>query len=132
MATVKVMVSGTRKYVISVTHTWVTADEAGVVIIDRSALVGPDGINIPGRIRVDEITWAVSPGLESVTLEFDDATDEVIGNYQGQGYQDYRPYGGLSMTGDPTTDTEGDVLLSEKGGAAGEYYDITLNCSLKN
>jgi len=132
MATVKVLVSGTRKYSIIITHDWVTANEADVVVIDRSTLTGPDGVNIPGRIRVDEITWSVSSGLESVTLEFDDATDETIGNYQGQGYMDYRPQGGFNMTGDPTTDTEGDILLSEKGGASGEYYMIKLDCTLKN
>lgn len=132
MATIKTLVSGSRKLVIVVTHTWVTEDEADVVIINRSDLTGPDGSSIPGRIRVDEVTWSVSSGLEAVTLEFDDATDEVIGNYQGQGYVDYRPYGGLSMAGDPTTDTEGDIILSEKGGAAGEYYNIILHCSLKN
>lgn len=132
MATVKTLVSGTRKLVIVVNHAWTAADETDVVIVDRSTLTGPDGISLPGRIRVDEVTWSVSPGLEAVTLEFDDGTDEVIGNFQGQGYADYRPYGGLSMTGDPTTDTEGDILLNEKGGAAGEYYNIILNCSLKN
>jgi hypothetical protein len=132
MATVKTLVSGNRKLVITINHAWVTANEADVVVVDRSTLTGPDGSSIPGRIRVDEITWAVSSGLESVTLEFDDATDEVIGNYQGQGYMDYRPYGGLSMAGDPTSDTEGDILLSETGGAAGEFYNITLHCTLKN
>lgn len=132
MADVKVLVSGTRKYVINVTHTWATADETNVVIINRSTLVGPDGVNIPGRIRVDEITWAVSLGIDTVRLAFDDAADEVIENLQGQGYMDYRPYGGKSMTGDPTTATEGDVLLSTVGGAAGDNYSILLNCSLKN
>ena len=132
MATVKTLISGNRKLTIVITHTHTGTDEADVVIVDRSALTGPDGSAIPGRIRVDEITWAVSSGLESVTLEFDDATDETIGNYQGQGYMDYRPDGGFNMTGDPTTDTEGDILISEFGGAAGEFYNIKLVCTLKN
>ena len=119
MATVKVLFSGTRKYAISVTHTW-AADETDVIIINRSDLVGPDGSTIP-KIRIDEITWAVSAGIEVVSLQFDDATDEVIGNYQGQGYMDYRSFGGVNMAGAPTTDTEGDILLTSVGGAAGEF-----------
>ena len=132
MATVKTLVSGNRKLAIVVSHTWATADESDVVIIDRSALIGPDGSHIPGRIRVDEITYSVSGGVMDVILDFDDATDEVIGIYQGQGYMDYRPFGGFNMTGDPTTDTEGDIQLSTTGGAAGDYYNITLHCTLKN
>lgn len=131
MATVKTLISGNRVYIINVTHTWATADATDEVIIDRSTLTGPDGQNIPGRIRIDEITWAISSGM-TVRLEFDDATDEVIENLQGQGYMDYRPYGGKSMAGDPTTATEGDVLLTEDGGAAGDNYSIMIRCTLKN
>lgn len=132
MATVKVMVSGTRKYVVNITGVFSVADETDVIVVNRSDLTGPDGVNIPGRIRVDEITWAIGVGYDYVLLEFDDATDEVIEYLQGQGYMDYRPYSGKSMTGDPTTDTEGDILLSTSGGASGDTYSIILNCSLKN
>jgi len=45
---------------------------------------------------------------------------------------DYRPYGGKSMLGDPTTDTEGDVQLTTLGGATGDTYSILLHCTLKN
>ena len=131
MATVKTLISGNNKLVVNISHTWVTSDEANVVVVDRSTLTGPDGVNVPTRVRVDEITWSVSPGLEAVTLEYDDGTDEVIGNFQGQGYIDYRPYGGFSMTGAPASATEGDILINEQGGAAGEYYNILLHCTLK-
>lgn len=131
-AVVKTLVSGTRRLVINVTGIFSVADETDTVIIDRSTLVGPDGVNIPGRIRIDEITWAVGIGFDYVQLSFDDATDESIDYYQGQGYMDYRPYGGKSMTGDPTTATEGDVQLTTLGGAAGDTYSLLINCSLKN
>jgi len=132
MATIKTMINGNRKYVVNITGEFNTADEIDVVVVDRSTLTGPDGVNIPGRIRVDEITWAVGVGFDYVVLEFDDATDEVIENLQGQGYMDYRPYGGKSMSVDPTTDNEGDILLSTSGGAAGDSYSILLHCTLKN
>ena len=132
MATVKTMVSGNRKLVINITGIFSVSDESNVVVIDRSTLTGPDGVNIPGRIRVDEITYTSGVGFDYVLLEFDDATDEVIEYLHGPGYFDYRPYGGKSMTGDPTTDTEGDILLSTSGGAAGDTYSILLHCTLKN
>jgi len=132
MATVKTMVSGNRKLVVNITGAFSVSDESNVVVIDRSTLTGPDGSAIPGRIRVDEITWAVGVGFDYVLLDWDDATDEVIEYLQGQGYMDYRPYGGKSMAGDPTTDTEGDIQLSTLGGATGDTYSILLHCTLKN
>lgn len=135
MATVKVLHNGTRKYAINVTGDYTSdgaADLTNEIIINRSSLVGPDGVNIPGRIRIDEITWDNSAGYDYVQLSWDDSTDEVIENYYGSGYMDYRPYGGKSMTGDPTTATEGDVLMSTSGGAAGDSYSLLIHCTLKN
>jgi hypothetical protein len=131
MATVKVLVKGNNKYIINITHTWVTADETNVVVVDRSGLVGPDGVNIPGKIRVDEITWAISGSLETVKLSWDLATDEVIENLSMSGYYDYRPYGGKNPVATPATATEGDILLSTVGGAANDSYSILLHCTLK-
>ena len=131
-AVMKVLLNGTRKYVVNVTGVWDTADEVDTVIIDRSTLTGPDGVSIPGRIRIDEITWSISPGFNSVLLSWDDAADENIDYFNGQGYMDYRPYGGKSMAGDPTTATEGDIQLTSEGGAAGDTYSFIINCTLKN
>lgn len=130
MATVKTLVSGNNKHVVRITHTWVSADETDQVVVDRSALIGPDGVNIPGKIRVDEITWSISGSLETVRLEWDFGTDEVIANLSGAGYQDFRPYGGSNPSGTPATATEGDIILTTTGGAANDSYDITLHCTL--
>lgn len=131
MATSKVLVSGSRKYVINITGNFTddTADLTNAVIVDRSSLIGPSGV-LPGRIRIDEITCFISVGYDYAVLKFDDSTDEVIEYLQGQGYMDYRPYGGKSMAGAPTTATEGDILLSTTGGGAGDSYSILLNCTL--
>lgn len=135
MPTVKVLHNGARKYAINVTGDFAgdgSADLTNSIIINRSDLTGPDGVNIPGRIRIDEITWSNGVGYDWIKLSWDDATDEVIEYFHGPGYMDYRPYGGKSMTGDPTTDTEGDVLMSTSGGAAGDSYSLLINCTLKN
>jgi len=135
MADVKVMVSGSRKYVINVTGSFAGDGSANItdeVVIDRSTLIGPDGVNIPGRIRIDEISWAIGVGYDSALLSWDDAADESIEFMQGQGYMDYRPYGGKSMAGDATTDTEGDIQLTTSGGAAGDTYSMLIHCTLKN
>lgn len=128
-ASVKVMVSGTRKYVINVTGIFSVADETDTVIIDRSTLTGGNG-TVPTKIRIDEVTWSIGPGFDYVLLEWDDATDEVIDYFQGQGYMDYRPYGGKKMAGTPDDAADGDVLLTTAGGAAGDTYSFLLNCTL--
>lgn len=130
-AIVKVMVSGSRKYVINVSGVWDTADETDTIIIDRSTLLGPGG-SVPTYIRIDEITWAVGAGFDNVFLSWDDATDEVVDYYQGQGYMDYRPYGGKSMSAAPTTAAEGDLQLTSVGGATNDTYSFIINCSLKD
>lgn len=130
MAVMKVMINGTRKYVVNITGVFNSSDETNVVVINRSDLTGPGGV-LPNKIRIDEVTWAVGSGFSYVMLEFDDGTDEVIEYFQGQGYMDYRPHGGKSMTAEPASATEGDVLLTTLGGASEDTYSILLNCTLK-
>ncbi len=132
MAIVKVMVSGTRKYVVNITGEYDVADEVDVVVIDRSSLIGPDGKNIPGKIRIDEITYAVGIGFDFVKLSWDNAANEDIEFLQGQGRMDYRSVSGKSPKDDPILAPYGDVLLTTSGGAAGDSYSILLNCSLKD
>ena len=131
MATVKTLIKGSRKLSINVTHTWAAADETNVIIIDRSTLVGPKG-TLPTAIRIDEITFSTSPGIEILKLSWDLATDEVIEIMSGAGYYDYRPFGGKSPATAPASATEGDVLLSTVGGAAGDAYSLLIHCTLKD
>lgn len=134
MATVpviKTVFSGNNKLVVNITGVFDTADASAYVVVDRSTLTGPDQVNPPTYIRVDELTWSVGVNFDEVTLSFDDATDEVIERLQGQGYMDYRPYGGKKMAGAPTTATEGDIVLDTVGGSANGNFSILLVCTLK-
>ena len=134
MATVKTLVSGNNKLVVNITGNFTTdtADLTNAVLIDRSTLTGPDGVNPPNKIRIDEITWAIGVGYDYFMLEWDDGTDEVIEMLQGQGYMDFRPFGGKSPAADPGTATEGDVIGTTSGGGAGDSYSILLCCTLKS
>lgn len=131
MATVKTVYSSPQRLVVNITGAFDTTDETDVVVIDRSTLTGPNG-SVPTKIRVDDITWAVGSGFDYVMLEWDDGTDEVIEYLQGQGYMDFTPHGGKSPAASPGSASEGDILLTTSGGAAGDTYSIYLNLRLKD
>jgi hypothetical protein len=125
----RVLISGRNKYVINVTGTFSVADETDTIVIDKSTLTGPKGVE-PGRIRIDEITWAVSPGFDYVLLEWDHATDSVVDYFSGTGFMDYAPYGGKN---DPlSADSTGDLILTTLGGAANDNYSLLIKCTLKD
>lgn len=129
-AAIKTMISGRNKLVINVTGTFGGADETDTVIIDKSTLVGPLQLaKEPAAIRVDEITWSVSPEFDNILLEWDHTTDDIVDYYSGQGYMDYRPYGGKN---DPrSAGGTGDLVLTSLGGAAGGSYSLLISCTLK-
>ena len=128
-AAVKYLVKGRNKIVVNVTGIFDTADETDTVIIDVSALTGPDGTP-PTGVRIDEITWSLNGGWDYVKLEWDATTDDLIDYFHGQGYMDYGPYSGKN---DPrSTGTTGDVLLTTAGGAAGDTYSFLIKATLKD
>jgi len=128
-AATKYLIKGRNKIVVNVTGAFSVSDETDTVIIDASTLIGPDGTP-PSSIRIDEITWAVGVGFDSVLLEWDATTDDVIDYFQGQGYIDFRPYGGKN---DPkSSGTTGDILLTTAGGAAGDTYSFLISATLKD
>lgn len=130
-ASAKVMFSGRNKYAVNITGTYSVADETDTVVVDRSALAGPDGGNVPTYIVVERITYDVQ-GFTSVLLEWDDdGGDEVIEYLSGPGYFDYVPLGGKKMAVAPTAATDGDIVLTTAGGSAGDTYSIMLECRLK-
>ena len=128
-AAAKVIFKGQNKLIVNVTGAYSAADETDTVVIDKSTLVGPDGVNPPSKIRIDEITWAVGSGFDYVLLEWDTATDEVIDYFQGQGFMDYFASGGGKAPA--AVDGTGDVVLTTSGGASGDTYSLLISCTLK-
>lgn len=129
-ATVQTLVSGNNKLSISIQGVFNTSDSTDVVAIDRSTLIGPDRKNVPTKIRIDEITWAIT-GFNYIKLEWDDGTDEHIEYLSSANYMDYRPDGGKIMSATPNDPADGDLLITESGGSAGGTYTIHIRCTLK-
>ncbi len=128
-AATRYLIKGRNRVVVNVTGAFSGADETDTVIIDLSTLVGPDGTP-PTAVRIDEITWVISPGFDAVVLEWDHTTDDVVDRFAGQGYADYRPYSGKN---DPRSagDT-GDLVLTTVGGAANDAYSFLISATLKD
>ena len=97
------------------------ADETNTIIIDLSTKTGPLGA-APSKIKLEEVWWTIN-GFDYITLSFDRDTDVVIDYYYGQGYMDYKPYGGKIDNG---TGGTGDLLLSTTGGASGGNYSFII------
>jgi hypothetical protein len=127
-AETEVVFSGKNIRIVNVTGFFDSADETDTVVIDKSALVGPDGTE-PGSIKVEEITWTVN-GFNYVLLEWEHTTDDQIGYYQGSGYLNYLPFGGKN---DPeTAGGTGDIVLTTNGGVAGGSYTMLIALRLKD
>lgn len=128
----EVLFNGTRKYVVRCTNISDTTGESGVTKVDRSGLTGPNGA-APGKLVVEEIWYSVH-GFDGVQIDWDATTDERLAVVKGQGYMDYRPYGGL-VPDTAGSGADGDILFTTLAAAvpaAGDNYDITLVLRLKD
>lgn len=94
--------------------------ETGVQKIDKSALTTFDG-NEPSSLTVEEIEWNIQ-GFTSIDLLWDHGTDILITTLSGAGEYSWLSAGGKHDTGTGT----GDILLTSRGAADGDSYDITL------
>lgn len=105
--------------------------ETGVVKIDRSTLVGPDGTE-PGGLDIAVVRWAIQ-GFSYVKLSWDHTTDDVGMVLANNGYEDFRAAVDAqdsaenALNADPRSAGQtGDLLLSTVGAVSGASYDITL------
>lgn len=111
-----------RRYVVQLMSTSDGTGESGVVKVDKSTLVGPDGTE-PTHFMIDEIQGEVN-GMQ-VVLSVDATTDVVLARLASGIIQiDYRKQGGLSTKA--TGDT-GDILLTTIGHSSGDSYNIVLH-----
>lgn len=120
-ATVLTQREGQNLFTYNVRGVFDTSDETNTVLIDLSTKTGPLGA-APSKIKLEEVWWTIN-GFNYVLLSFDRDTDVTIDYYAGQGYMDYKPYGGKIDNG---TGGTGDLLLSTSGGASGGNYSFII------
>ncbi len=120
-ATVLTQREGQNLFTYNVRGVFDTSDETNTVLIDLSTKTGPLGA-APSKIKLEEVWWTIN-GFNYVLLSFDRGTDVTIDYYAGQGYMDYKPYGGKIDNG---TGGTGDLLLSTAGGASGGNYSFII------
>ena len=125
-ATNTTIFGGTRKHIIHITNDG-TAQSA-VVIVDASALIGPNG-KAPSYTSLIHAQWNIWAVDVEVELLHDATTDTRALIMQGQGEKIF-PGDGIV---DPTnTGTTGDVLVTTTNAGAGDGYDIILTFILKD
>jgi hypothetical protein len=85
---------------------------------------GLEGVTSLNSLTVEEMWWSVQ-GYEALRLEWDHTTDSIIAILGvGEGYLDFRSYGGLADDGSGGT---GDIFItSVTAGAANDTWDITI------
>jgi hypothetical protein len=128
ITTNKVLFNGTSKLITQHTFRYVDTGESNVLKVDKSAYVGPNGLE-PSQLIIEMIEGDTS-GI-TVTLTSDHDTDVVLATFGGMGRfkQDYRHVGGLPTSG---TGGAGDILASVVNGAAGDSYNIVIHFRKKN
>ena len=96
--------------------------ENAVVKVDASTFAMPDGSPVE-YFNVQRIEFSVW-GFNYVAVEFNATSNDEIAVLQGQGEVDWSQDGGKV---DPqSAGSNGDILVTTNGGAAGSGYDITM------
>lgn len=108
-----------------------TTGENAVIKVDRSALTGPDGVTIPTRLAIEEITASVQ-GFEHVELMWEHSGgDQPIAFLSGESFYDFKD-AVLYPTAAPGAATDGDIKLTtnsaglEGSAVDGDTYFIKL------
>lgn len=117
-----VLYSGQKNYVVRFTNIYVDTGETAVMKVDKSALVGPDGIE-PLKLILEEMAWSIQ-GYTSVKIDWDHTTNDNAAVLSGNGYRNYSDTNGLVDPG--SAGDTGDILFTTAGAVAGNSYDITL------
>ena len=130
----EVLFSSENKYAVRFTNLSDGTGETTVTKVDRSALIGPDGINAPAKLVVEAIDYDVQ-GFEGVHILWNNTSNESLAILSGSDIKEYKSVGGLVPDADASgalTGTVGDILITTNGTAAlGDTYDITLFLRLK-
>lgn len=111
------IIDGARNVVMKFTNLSDGTGESAVLKVDVSALSGA-----PSRVRVDRVHYSVNGMV--VTMLWDATTDVRMMELAGDGWFDFRDFGGL--TNDGGAGVTGDILFTTTGHTAGDSYSIVL------
>lgn len=125
------LVNETTRHVIRITNECDSTGESAVAKVDISGLTGKDG-DAPLAVDLEDVQFSIG-GFNYVVLEWNHNTNDEMLVISGNGYFDYRPYGGLKDPRSATTGdaANGDVVLTTDGNVDGNHYDITLSFRLR-
>lgn len=131
----QIMLDGPRHLIVRFTGTYVDTAISDVQWVDLDATShtatvaagmadGTERVTSLESVAIEELWYSIQ-GFDGIRLEWDHTTDSVIGILgTGEGYMDFRGYGGLQDDGSGGT---GDVLASVVGTPAiDDTYDITI------
>jgi hypothetical protein len=119
-ATITVLKNDRSELVLHLTGICDGTGESLAIKGDKSAYT-VSGVE-PTSLSIQSIRWA-SQGYSSLRLIWDHTTDITAMVLNGNGIEDFRPFGGKQDSG---TGGTGDLCLTTVGGASGSTYDITL------
>ena len=131
--TSRVLRDGNNRYSVHLTNVSDGTSETNVVKIDRSSLTGPNGVDAPSKMSIEEIAYDIQ-GFTAVYLDWDDSTHQVGVKMSGQNFMDYRHLSNLTPDdhADQVANPEyGDIILTTVGAASDATYDITITVKLK-
>jgi len=124
-----VLASGQNRRIIRINNVSDGTGESAVSKIVKANLVGPDGINAPSKLVLEEVQWSIQ-GFTSVRLFWaHTAPDEIAILGPGNGYFNFKSSGGLVDPG--SAGGTGDLTVTTAGAVSGATYDITLVVRLK-
>lgn len=111
------IIDGPRNAVMKFTNLSDGTGESAVLKVDVSALSGA-----PSTVRIDRIHYSVNGMV--VTMLWDATTDVRIMELAGDGWFDFRAFGGLpNNAGAGVT---GDILFTTVGASLNDSYSIVL------
>lgn len=125
---VKYLFKGNRKAVVKITNLSDGTGETGVVKVDISTLIGPNGL-APTRTSIEKIEGTIQ-GFTSVDLYWDHTTDDELA-LLGTGFI-YYDWGDLGNVDPGSAGGTGDIILTTVGAVANATYDLTITFRLKD
>lgn len=111
------IIDGARNTVMKFTNLSDGTGESAVLKVDVSALQGA-----PSRVAIDKVHYCVNGMV--VTMLWDADTDVRIMELAGDGWFDFRTFGGLPNNGG--AGVTGDIMFTTTGASSGDSYSIVL------